>query len=142
MPHIVVVFALSVGDWREIDVDLPQNWVIEHFWTQASVNGKVHWVAYSLNEEKENGKENLIVVFDLSNEAFEELLLPDALAVECPINMCTSVCEDSIAVLNYDKCVGTGSCSIWLMKAYGDVKSWSKMYTVDLGGGLGKIIEF
>ncbi|XP_027127218.2 F-box/kelch-repeat protein At3g23880-like [Coffea arabica] len=138
LPPIVEVFALSVGDWREIDVDLAQNWVIENLWTQAFVNGKVHWVAYRLNEEKEN----LIMVFDLSNEVFEELLLPDALAVECPINMCTSVCEDSIAVLNYDKRVGTGSCSIWLMKVYGDVKSWSKMYTVDLEGELGKVLSF
>nr|XP_027063575.1 F-box/kelch-repeat protein At3g06240-like [Coffea arabica] len=141
LPPIVEVFALSAGNWREIEVNLPQNWIIEHFWTQAYVNGKVHWVAYRLNVE-EYRTENLIMAFDLSNEVFEELLLPDALVVECPINLCTSVCKDSIAVLHYDKHVETGCCTIWLMQTYGDVKSWSKMYTVDFEGGLGRILSF
>ncbi|XP_027153035.1 F-box/kelch-repeat protein At3g23880-like [Coffea eugenioides] len=142
LPPKVEIFALSVGNWREIDVDVPENWVVEYFWTQAFVRGKVHWTAYRMNMERENGKENLIMLFDLSTEVFEELLLPDALVDESPVDLCTLACKDSVAVLHYDRRVWSGSCSIWLMQEYGNFKSWSNMYNVVCEGGLGIVLSF
>ncbi|KAL3502776.1 hypothetical protein ACH5RR_037225 [Cinchona calisaya] len=142
LPPKVEIFALNLGTWSGIDADVPENWVIEYFWTQAFVKGKVHWVACKMNMDRENGKENLIMVFDLSDEVFEELLLPNALLDESPINLCTLEYKDSVAVLDYDRRLWSGSCCIWLMKDYGDFKSWSKMYSVNLDAGMGMVLSF
>ena len=34
------------------------------------------------------------------------------------------------------------SCSIWVMKKYGVVKTWSKLFTVDLCGLVKRVIGF
>ncbi|PIN15192.1 hypothetical protein CDL12_12169 [Handroanthus impetiginosus] len=139
VPPKVEVYALSEGNWRGVSGKFPRSWMVEYFWSQAFLNGNVHWIAYRSNPGKAQ-TENLITVFDLSYEVFDEMPLPEELNNEVPFNLNVAVVEESLAVYQYDTCVWSESCSIWVMKKYGDVKSWSKEFHVDLEGGIGNIL--
>ncbi|KAL2476638.1 F-box/kelch-repeat protein [Abeliophyllum distichum] len=142
VPHNVEIYELSVGNWREIDVLVPLNCVVEYFWTQVFLNGNVNWVAYKRSGETLGPVENLIMVFRMTDEVFEEMQLPDALSNELPINLNAAVFEESLAVFQYDARVWSKSCSIWVMKEYGVPESWSKQFYVDLNEGLGMVLGF
>ncbi|KAI3465865.1 hypothetical protein Pfo_022528 [Paulownia fortunei] len=139
VPPKVEVYALSIKNWRRIDGEVPKNCVVEYFWSQVLISGNVHWVAYR-NMGKQDKVENLIMLFNLSLEVFDEMQLPDALENELPINLNAVVLEGSLAVVQYNERVWSKSCCIWIMKKYGDTESWSKEYYVDLEGGLGMIL--
>lgn len=130
LPPIVEIFSLKTGNWREMSTDhLPQSFVIEHFWSQAFVHGKVHWVAYKQRAVSTN--ENLIMAFDLGSEVFEEIPLPNPLINESPVNINSVVYEEKLAVIHYNGRVGTDKCSIWVMEEYGSRKSWIKMFNLE-----------
>ncbi|CAK9172850.1 unnamed protein product [Ilex paraguariensis] len=84
----------------------------------------------------------LIVSFDLGEEVFHEIVLPEALAGEIATNLSTSVFRESLAVIKYDKEIGTTSCCVWVMKEYGVADSWTKLFSIHLVGTLEKIIGF
>ncbi|KAJ8527795.1 hypothetical protein K7X08_015246 [Anisodus acutangulus] len=131
VPPKVEVYALGSGIWKEFDGFIPDFGVIEYSWTQAIVCGKVHWAAYKRNRERK--VENLIMVFDLNEEIFQELSLPEILVNELPTNLNAAECRESLAVYQYDTRDWSSRCSIWVMKRYGDTESWRKEYNVVLG---------
>ncbi|XP_075076029.1 F-box/kelch-repeat protein At3g23880-like [Nicotiana tabacum] len=131
-PPKVEVYALSSGIWKEFDGFIPDTGVIEYFWTQAVVCGKVHWTAYKRTGEGRR-VENLIMVFDLNDEIFQELSLPEVLVNEIPLNLNAAECRELLVVYQYDIRIWSSSCSIRVMKQYGDTESWSKEYNVALG---------
>ncbi|XP_075108149.1 F-box/kelch-repeat protein At3g23880-like [Nicotiana tabacum] len=131
VPPKVEVYALSSGIWKEFDGFIPDNGVIEYFWTQAVVCGKVHWTAYKITGE-ERRVENLIMVFDLNDEIFQEISLPEILVNEPPTNLTAAECRKSLVVYQYNTRIWSSSCSIWVMKQYGDTESWSMEYNVAL----------
>ncbi|KAK6134424.1 hypothetical protein DH2020_031856 [Rehmannia glutinosa] len=83
---------------------------------------------------------NVIIVFDMSNELFDEMPLPDTLANELPYNLNTAVFGQSLAIYQYDARVCSESCSVWVMNKYGDAKSWIKKFNIDLEGGVGMVL--
>lgn len=139
VPPKVEVYALSKGNWRTVEGEIPKNCVVEYFWSQVFINGNVHWVAYR-NMGKQDKVVNFIMLFNMNLEVFDEMQIPHALENELPINLNAVVLEDSIAIVQYDERVCSKSCCIWIMKKYGDIESWRKQYNVDLEGGLGMIL--
>ncbi|XP_057505528.1 F-box/kelch-repeat protein At3g23880-like [Actinidia eriantha] len=136
VPPVVEIFSLHLGSWRGIHSAVSYN-ITEHFWSQALINGVVHWVAYHLS--KKNGARtfrSLIMSFDLGSEEFGELKLPESLVGASPINMSAAVFGGSLTILQYDSQIWASSCSIWVMKEYGIVESWSNQFNIDLGGGV------
>nr|XP_009617142.1 F-box/kelch-repeat protein At3g06240-like [Nicotiana tomentosiformis] len=85
---------------------------------------------------------NLILAFDLSDEIFVELQLPECLVIGLPMNLNTAEFGESLAIYHYDKCAWTWICSIWVMKEYGVVESWSKEYNIVLDWEPGMILGF
>ncbi|KAL7125612.1 hypothetical protein ABFS83_14G128500 [Erythranthe nasuta] len=140
VPPAVEVYAVKTGSWRTFNGEVRKNCVVEYFWSQVVINGSVHWVSYR-NMGKHDKVENTIMLFNLSQEVFDEMELPNLLKNELPINLNAVFLEGSLAVVQYDERVGSKSCGIWVMKKYGDVESWSKQYHVDLEG-LGLILGF
>ncbi|KAK6142305.1 hypothetical protein DH2020_022653 [Rehmannia glutinosa] len=140
VPPEVEVYALSTKNWHKINGEVP-NCVVEYFWSQVLINGNVNWVAYR-NRGKEVKVENLIMLFDLTREVFDEMPLPDALENELPINLIGVNVKGSLGVVHYEDRIWSMSCCIWVMTKYGDVKSWSKLYYVDFEGGPGMILGF
>ncbi|KAH0735982.1 hypothetical protein KY285_011689 [Solanum tuberosum] len=60
LPPRVEIYALSSGIWKGFDGFIPDICVVEYFWTQVEICGKVHWTAYKRNGERR--VENLIVI--------------------------------------------------------------------------------
>ncbi|CAN4105034.1 unnamed protein product [Withania somnifera] len=141
MPPIVEIFSLSPGIWKQFDGFVPETCTVEQLYKQAVVQGKVHWIGYKINRER-NRVENLIVAFDLSDEIFVELQLPDCLVNGPPMQMNTAEFGESLAIYHYDYYTWTPSCSIWVMKEYGVAESWSKEFNVPLDPKPGKILGF
>ncbi|KAK6134391.1 hypothetical protein DH2020_031880 [Rehmannia glutinosa] len=139
VPPKVEVYALSERKWRGISGKIPRSWMVDYFWSQAFVNGNVHWIAYRSNAMRAE-VENVIIVFDMSNELFDEMPLPDTLTSELPYNLNTAVFGQSLGIYQYDVRVCSESCSVWVMNKYGDAKSWVKKFNIDLEGGVGMVL--
>ncbi|KAL2496987.1 F-box/kelch-repeat protein [Forsythia ovata] len=138
VPHKVEIYELSVGKWREIDGQVPLNCVVEVFYTQVFLNEIVHWTA--IKRSRRSLLKILIMGFSMTNEVFEEMPLPDALANAWKFNLNTAVYEESLAVLQYDR--QHKSCCIWVMKEYGFPESWSKQFYVRLDQGFTMVLGF
>ncbi|KAM7503293.1 hypothetical protein LguiB_002197 [Lonicera macranthoides] len=147
VPPEVEVYAVKEGQWRGISAPLPQYRIADFFWSQAFVNGASHWVAYCMSETCINFAyytsggcaskfQCLIMLFDMGDEVFKEMMLPESLVCKTPMNMYTSVIRDSLSVILYDN----KFCSIWVMKEYGVIESWGKQFSICLEGGLGMMI--
>ncbi|KAK4727941.1 hypothetical protein R3W88_032858 [Solanum pinnatisectum] len=82
-----------------------------------------------------------VVEYFWTQEIFQELSLPEILVNEPPKNFNVAKLEELLVVYQYDTRVWSSSCSIWVMKRYGDTDSWSKEYNVALGqGNLGMVL--
>lgn len=141
LPPKVEIFSLSLGIWKQLDGFIPESYIVEYFYKQAVVHGKVHWTGYKIDVERKRMK-NLILAFDLSDEIFVELQLPECLVIGLPMNLNTAEFGESLAIYHYDKCTWTRICSIWVMKEYGVVESWSKEYNIVLDWEPGMILGF
>ncbi|KAH0774518.1 hypothetical protein KY290_011655 [Solanum tuberosum] len=139
LPPRVEIYALSSGIWKDFDGFIPDIGIIEYFWTQVEICGKVYWTAYKRNWERR--VENLIMMFDLNEEIFQELSLPKILVNEPPTNLNVAQLGKFLVVYQYDTRVWSNNCSIWVMKRYGNTDSWSKEYNVALSqGNLGMVV--
>ncbi|KAL7215779.1 hypothetical protein ACSBR1_027844 [Camellia fascicularis] len=140
VPPEVEVFTIRSGCWRDVKTTVPYC-VTENFWTQAFLNGSVHWVAYKLTvKNKDRSFRSLIMSFDMGSEEFGDLRIPESLVSVCPMNMSAAVFGDSLSIFHYDKRIWTNNCSIWVMKEYGVAESWSNLFNIDLEGGLGMVL--
>ncbi|XP_059668933.1 F-box/kelch-repeat protein At3g06240-like [Cornus florida] len=142
-PPEVEVFALKTGSWKTIEANVPPYNMVEYFWSSAFVNGTIHWLVYGKWEGSNQNHRGTIIGFDVGGEVFCELNLPKKLADDNPLNLAIAVFGDTLSVFQYDKRVKIEHCSVWVMKQYGVVESWSKQFNVDLhGGALGGALGF
>ncbi|KAF2294604.1 hypothetical protein GH714_013355 [Hevea brasiliensis] len=84
-------------------------------------------------------------VFDMSNEVFKEMKLPDSLTGLSVLDLSIFASGKLLSLIQYNRharsqWIQYGSCSIWVMKDYGKVESWTKQFTIDLQGGIGKAL--
>ncbi|KAA8524975.1 hypothetical protein F0562_011387 [Nyssa sinensis] len=140
IPPEVELYTLSSGSWRSFSTGAPPYGMFGYTWTQAFVNGAIHWIGY--DPCVAGGDRSLIVSFDVGDEVFRELLLPDALAGQCGQELSVSVFGEVLAVFQYQYRAKKQRCSVWVMMEYGVVDSWTKLYTIDLQGGLQKTVGF
>ncbi|KAM7497945.1 hypothetical protein LguiA_022359 [Lonicera macranthoides] len=129
---LVEVYSVKTGAWRGIGAPAPLNHIAGYLWRQAFVSGAAHWVAYP---SIFRGVESLILSFDMCNEVFHEIMLPVCLAKESPWYMGVVAIEDSLSIVKYDKLLNMHS--VWVMKEYCVVESWTKRYNIETEDGLG-----
>ncbi|KAL2496935.1 F-box/kelch-repeat protein [Forsythia ovata] len=143
LPAIVEIYSLTSGTWRRVHFD-DRYVIMEFMWSQAFIEGTVHWLAfYSLEYPTQNQLFcNLILTFHMEDEVFGEIMLPDELAREAVTYLSITVIGKSLGAIKYDKQMGSESCCVWVMKEYGVMKSWTKLYDIDLVGGMEKVIRF
>ncbi|XP_050212231.1 F-box protein At3g07870-like isoform X2 [Mercurialis annua] len=143
----VEIFELSSNAWRTITVK-NLNYVLYDTDSCAYLNGSVHWVAQIYGGV---GRKMMIASFDLSNEVFEELMLPHALVDSSDPSVSLSVYCQSLALIHceepifYDESyMSYTKCSIWVMREYGAAESWTKQFSVDLPnpGALLRVLSF
>ncbi|XP_012076214.1 F-box protein At3g07870 [Jatropha curcas] len=142
----VEVYELGMVAWRSIRVKAAPKYVISELSLQIFLKDFVHWIGYNPNEADSNFRDLSIVLFDMSNEVFEELKLPDSVSGLSVLDLSIFASSNELlSLVQYDRhrhsqWIQYGSCSIWVMKEYGKVESWTKQITIDLQGGVGKAL--
>ncbi|KAL0428759.1 UNVERIFIED_CONTAM: F-box only protein 8 [Sesamum radiatum] len=124
------IYGLKIGSWRStglvVPCFMPRNWSSSVF-----VNGIVHWLAYKRPEF--NGPPNCIMGFDVVDEAFKLMELPQNLGPNCKeLRLSPSVDEKSLALFVSNRENVGDTWKVWLMNDYGKVESWTRKYTVVL----------
>ncbi|KAK4551206.1 hypothetical protein RGQ29_032465 [Quercus rubra] len=119
----VEIYTLSTGQWR-MRTGLAPICVLLRSGPQTFINGALHWVAFGVSD---NNLRNFVLAFDLGDEVFHEILLP-----EFPGHMglmsSVSVYRNSIAFFRKDN----DFLHMWAMKEYGVVSSWTKVFSLPL----------
>uniref|UniRef100_A0A2N9JA53 F-box associated beta-propeller type 3 domain-containing protein n=1 Tax=Fagus sylvatica TaxID=28930 RepID=A0A2N9JA53_FAGSY len=80
-----------------------------------------------------------VLSFDLGDEVFRMISVPNGIFRD---DVQTSVHGGLLSLLcNHNNWFRTNkSCSIWVMKEYGVVDSWTKLFTVDLNGEIRRVL--
>ncbi|XP_050212205.1 putative F-box protein At3g17490 [Mercurialis annua] len=140
----IELFELGSNVWRTITFKSLNYLVVGC--SCAYLNGITHWFAQLYNGI---AIKTMITSFDLSSEAFEDIMLPNALAkLTNHLSLSLTVYRQSLAVICYETLDMVNcnylKCSIWVMKEYGALESWTKLFTIDLEnrGGFKLVLGF
>ena len=129
---LVEIYSLNEGSWRITSAGASYPLGINfNYWRRpaASLNGVVHFAA----NVKGSAFSPLVLSFDLGDEVFRMIPVPDSTFKEDD-DVHTTVIAGSLTLLCHDPAMHTfnNHCSIWMMKEYGIVDSWTKLCSVDL----------
>nr|XP_043631613.1 F-box/kelch-repeat protein At3g06240-like [Erigeron canadensis] len=120
----VEVFSLRKGCWESITERFPPHiQTVESTITKNDVfvdghDGRLHYLCTTANDLP------TVVAFDLGDETFSEIALPD----DCFYRV------NELAILSQKLCVmsclANGGCEVWVMENYGVATSWVKRHVV------------
>ncbi|KEH37762.1 F-box protein interaction domain protein [Medicago truncatula] len=118
---VIQIHTFGENSWTTIpNFPLPVGSVS---WSGRFVSGTLNWVGNSCSSNRD-----VILSFDLSNETYKEVLLPepDGVNVSKPVlgvlSNCLCVCFDS----------NNTHWDFWLMKKYGIAESWTRLMIIPL----------
>ena len=127
----VEIYSLSSGEWRMLSSSLAPKWALGPRQPLAFLNGALHWVAFrAINVNKAH---HFVLVFDLGDEVFREILLPEELPPYTHDGfLCAyvSIYGNSIALFHDD--YSSLRLNIWVMIHYGVVSSWTKALSLPM----------
>ena len=118
---VVEVYSLFASEWRMLS--LPPTCASITYGPAAFANGALHWIALT-NDDKQ-----FALVFDLGDEVFREILLP-----EFPRLLWISLSVYGNSIAGFIITVGIDQkvqINIWVMKEYGVASSWTPFLTAD-----------
>nr|XP_023901284.1 F-box protein At3g07870-like isoform X2 [Quercus suber] len=132
---VVEIYSLNEGSWRitRAGKSFPPGFSFVDRESSTSLNGAVHFVV----KDRDNKSCPLVLSFDLGDEVFRIIPVPNG-AFGTSDYVRTSVIGGSLSLLCHDtyRHRVNNCCSIWVMKEYGVVDSWTKQFTVNFNGGL------
>ncbi|XP_050281159.1 F-box/kelch-repeat protein At3g06240-like [Quercus robur] len=125
--HEIEVYTLSSDSWRRYEILLPTNVVIlDISFYYPLVSGALHWMAY-INGE--NRRTETIMAFDVNSEKFRKLELPDNSMISN--DRCLALFKGKLAYIECGRIQPCGfQYSIWVMRQYGVVETWHKIFVV------------
>ncbi|KAK7356566.1 hypothetical protein VNO80_15840 [Phaseolus coccineus] len=130
----VEVCSLATGSWRTLDHGIAPVCYLAGYSPHGFHDGLVHWVAKRCVA---GGWYNFVLSFHFEGEMFREVMLPESLARASTdavmINVVGGGNGKTLTVYH----VGGGSpcsCDIWVMKEYGEVESWNKVFSFVMSG--------
>ncbi|KAL3721383.1 hypothetical protein ACJRO7_033814 [Eucalyptus globulus] len=134
----VEIYSLSTGCWRSLDCEVPTLSVSR---PAVFLSGNLHWFASkSCNQWDEVGYQQ-IVSFDVTDEVFDKMALPEEISHVDSVDLVSlAVLNDLLAVLISRRAEQSGCskqhsvCSVWVMRDYGMLESWTKLYTFEASG--------
>ncbi|XP_050218963.1 F-box/kelch-repeat protein At3g06240-like [Mercurialis annua] len=118
----VVLYSLNSNSWRQIThgvLNYRNNNMLSEMTTTAFVDGRFHWPVIG------DHKNVVVLVFDLRDEMFREISLPECLE-NCENLKMIAFGESSIAVIHRNS---EYECDIWAMKEYNSGE-WMKLATI------------
>ncbi|CAL5403873.1 unnamed protein product [Camellia sinensis] len=122
-PPFIELYSLRLGSWTDIGVVAPMC-LVHYNLSQAFVDGTINWVP-----DDKNMSNALILLFDLRDEVFGELNLPESLVKLNPLTLSIAEFRKSIVVC-HEPYISSSKCFVWV-KEHGKVESWTKLYTID-----------
>ncbi|XP_061363804.1 F-box protein At3g07870-like [Gastrolobium bilobum] len=136
-PPVVEVYSLATGFWRTLDPAVIPGFCLccvggddPH----GFVDGVVHWGAKRMVGD---AWYYFVLSFHFEDEVFVEVVLPESLArVSFDYVTVTVVgggCRKPLTVYHVSGGLPC-SCEIWVMKEYGVVESWNKVFAFNLVG--------
>ncbi|KAL0002017.1 hypothetical protein SO802_015798 [Lithocarpus litseifolius] len=133
---IVQIYTLRTGAWRTIPGPGSRFIIVEQF-SSVFVNGSVHWFAEGVGVMVCN----MIMSFDIKDEVFHEMAVPKCFEGRLNLNMKVAVLGGLLALVPCNSNLDfSGPCySVWVMKEYGVVESWTKLYDINVGEGLDSV---
>ncbi|RXH79967.1 hypothetical protein DVH24_041114 [Malus domestica] len=134
--HVKIeVYSLAKGYWKSPRSSFPAYFMAVHVFENVFVNGALHWIL----PRDRNLDEYLIVSFDLGTELFHKITMPEALRKKGS-NCYVLRRGESLALIEIESTFLDNErhfvhqLHLWVMKEYGDVKSWIKLDSVGLQG--------
>ncbi|GFP98138.1 polyubiquitin [Phtheirospermum japonicum] len=127
----VLVYDLRPGSWRMI-IGQAAPCFVHRYWTSSVfVNEVVHWLAYK-QPSKLNGRPNCIMGFDMINEVFKSIKLPEKLGSKRGELRLSALSDETSVVLFVSYL--ENKWDLWVMSDYGidDLKSWMRVFRVVL----------
>ncbi|KAE8733603.1 Uridine 5'-monophosphate synthase / UMP synthase (PYRE-F) (UMPS) isoform 1 [Hibiscus syriacus] len=125
----VELYSFNRNSWRTL---APLRYGLYSDDFMVFVNGIVHWIAYERVEDQGVYRcKFLIMGFDMKDDVFKEIMLPGNLRNlpnQSEIYVIPYEELSSIAVIELG-CLHT-QCNIWVMKKYGVVETWTKMFSI------------
>ncbi|CAN6690867.1 unnamed protein product [Malus baccata var. baccata] len=139
-PSRVEVWSLARGSWNTLTAavsNIPEVFQpLNYQGAKAFVNGVLHWLQIRI---KEGVRYHFITWFDVNRELFGEIAMPGSLRIRADSEFCISRYGDSLALFKNDGPFEEGrrrrrkrSFCVWVMKEYGVVESWTKLFTIRL----------
>uniref|UniRef100_A0A7N0UTT1 F-box domain-containing protein n=1 Tax=Kalanchoe fedtschenkoi TaxID=63787 RepID=A0A7N0UTT1_KALFE len=135
---VVEVYSQITDMWKEVNAGLKCQ--VNEYSPTAVVSGAVHWLGSRVAKEKDSidGKD-VIVSFDLGNEVFGDLPLPESNVYAQGHGFQICVLEESLSVLVFPTSGNMSkSIDIWVMKEYGVAASWAKQFSIRLFTGVSR----
>ncbi|XP_021748941.1 F-box/kelch-repeat protein At3g23880-like [Chenopodium quinoa] len=142
-PPTVELYSVKEGRWRYVPADSLVNICIcDYWWSQCFLNGAVHWVAWERDASNLAFSRNWFLIFDVEEEKFKKMKLPDALAKVCTLDLSVAEYCSKLSVLHSvlkGGAVGNEMerCEIWVKGEYTVGSSWSKVVSIDINSSAG-----
>ena len=120
------VYTLSSDSWRKVEISLRSKVVVSGIEpSPLFFSGALHWFAYHTEGEDPT----MILSFDVDNEKFGEMAIPDGDAASLFVfkgNLAFISCR----YLENDDGLQSAHCLIWVMRDYGVDESWNKLFSI------------
>jgi len=131
VPPLVEIYTLRTGIWRSITAPGPP-YLMKMCSSSVFVNGALHWPA---NTPRGQGAfRNVIVWFNMKDEAFGEVGMPESLQGLKDLNVSVALVDGLLALVPRSMFGNEDSHAVWVMKEYGAEDSWSKLFDVRIRG--------
>ena len=122
------IYSLSTGEWRMFSASLVPKCALSRREPHAFVSGVLHWVAFRRADD--DNLQHFVLVFDLGNEVFYEILVPELPDYTSKfaglLSVSVSAYGNSIALFQNGyfslvKGCQTGDFYLWVMEEFGVV---------------------
>ncbi|KAL9241156.1 hypothetical protein vseg_015298 [Gypsophila vaccaria] len=128
------VNVFSTGDrcWEVVKRGVPLH--TSSFGAGVTTNNKLHWLLKNINKTDHERSECYTVTWDLQTQVFGKISIPSNNKSSPWVQCDLIVSIDDLLYMylpNYDKDKVDCFAEIWVMKDYGKVESWAKLYTFD-----------
>ncbi|KAE8007949.1 hypothetical protein FH972_004503 [Carpinus fangiana] len=129
------LYKLRTGTWETVKVAEDFQYTIADN-RQALVNGASHWVGY--HKRDMDFPKLVVLLFHMCEEEFRVMKLPDCLSSLNADLTKIGVSGGLLSLMEYN----LHDASVWLMKEYGVVESWTKQFTLKDGRWFSPIFSF
>ncbi|XP_050208857.1 F-box protein At3g07870-like isoform X2 [Mercurialis annua] len=121
------IYSLNAASWKNLSHITPQYYIIPQVFLKRQcmpfVNGAFHMIAFDSSSDDKG--QNLVLVFNVKDESFREILLPQCLQNTRLDMLFVIAYGQSIAVVHiYETAMKN---DIWVMKEYGVYNSWTNL---------------